>query len=73
MSALAPICGHVFPEGRTCHAGLTDHVHEPPPCRNGEDARHHAFTADLLSSRRLVPDYIAGVAGNRAGPETVPE
>jgi len=61
MTVRIPLyCTATFPEGRTCHAELADHVHQPKPCANGHDERHHAFvspksvTLEVGGQRRYV-------------------
>ena len=37
-------CEHRFDDGTQCHEWEPlAHVHEPPPCRNGRDDRHHDY------------------------------
>lgn len=38
------LCEGVYPDdGKRCGDLVPAHVHQPTPCANGKDARHHAF------------------------------
>ena len=43
MTIVPVYCTATFPDGKPCHALWEDHVHQPTPCRNGQDERHHDF------------------------------
>ena len=51
MTALQ--CDHAWPDDdHRCRQMPLAHVHQPTPCANGQDERHHAFVADQRSAAR---------------------
>lgn len=53
-------CTATYPDGRRCWGDWHAHVHQPTPCYNGHDERHHAYappksvTLDIAGKRRRV-------------------
>jgi len=37
-------CTYVYPDWVACQRVAREHVHQPLPCPNGNDGRHHDFT-----------------------------
>ena len=46
MSAInvhVPCAAHYADDGEPCGQGPIEHVHQPTPCQNGKDVRHHDY------------------------------
>lgn len=62
-------CTFRFPDGiESCAAGRGAHIHEPLPCANGKDERHHAFAPPKTVSVRIDGHVrrVAAEAGRQA-------